>query len=88
MFAAMINTDYAKKEIFQKNFMRSWRRLLKSHAETEHIKHFNKCDFSRIAQHLEEQARPPRTYPRPVPHLPPPSRSRGACPALTPLSRT
>ena len=56
MFAAMINTDYAKKEIFQKNFMKSWRRLLKSHTETEHIKYFNKCDFSRIAEYLDEQS--------------------------------
>jgi len=55
MFAAMKNTDYATKEIFQKNFMKSWRRLLKGHKETEHIKYFNKCNFTRMADHLAEQ---------------------------------
>lgn len=29
MFAAMINTDYAKKQIFRTNFMASWKPLLK-----------------------------------------------------------
>ena len=29
MFAAMISTDYAKKDAFRKNFMASWRPLLK-----------------------------------------------------------
>ena len=40
MFAAMLKTDYAQKEVFQKNFMKDWRRLLKKHKETEHIKEF------------------------------------------------
>ena len=36
--------------------MKSWRRVLKGHAETEHIKYFNKCNFTKMADHLAEQA--------------------------------
>jgi len=56
MFAAMKNTDYAKKEIFQKNFMKDFRRLLKKHTATEHVKYFNKCNFTKMADHLAAQA--------------------------------
>ena len=30
--------------------------MLKGHAETEHIKYFNKCNFTKMADHLAEQA--------------------------------
>tara|TARA_B110001452_G_scaffold42271_1_gene32427 strand:+ start:859 stop:2181 length:1323 start_codon:yes stop_codon:yes gene_type:complete len=51
MFAAMKDTDYGKNPVFQKNFMKDWRRLLKKH-ELGRIKEFEKCNFVAMAEHL------------------------------------
>jgi len=56
MFAAMKDTDYGKNPIFQKNFMDSWRPLLKKTPEGKPIKDLSKCDFSRIADYLADAA--------------------------------
>lgn len=53
MYAAMLGTDYAKKPVFNKNFMASWRPLLKKTPEAKVVKDLTKCDFSRIISHLE-----------------------------------
>ncbi|KAL1529831.1 hypothetical protein AB1Y20_000763 [Prymnesium parvum] len=53
MFAAMISTDYAKKEVFRRNFMESWKPLLKTTGLHKKITDLSKCDFSAIVAHLE-----------------------------------
>jgi len=56
MYAAMIHTDYATKEIFRKNFMLSWRPLLKKTEEGKKVRDLSKCDFAAIVDHLERQS--------------------------------
>ena len=54
MYAAMLSTSYATEVAFQKNFMESWRPLLKATDAAKHVKKLDKCDFSAIAAHLAE----------------------------------
>ena len=50
MYAAMVNTDYASKETFIKNFWREFKGLLGSgHA----IKDLKKCNFQPIVDRIE-----------------------------------
>ncbi len=49
MFASMLSTTYAAEDVFKKNFMESWRPLLKKTEEAKKVKHLEKCDFSAIA---------------------------------------
>ena len=52
MYAAMINTDYATKETFLKNFWREFKQLLgKDHP----IKELKKCDFNPIVKWIEAE---------------------------------
>jgi DNA topoisomerase-1 len=54
MFAAMLGTDYAKKDIFKANMMADWRPLLRKTDEGKQVKDLAKCDFSAIVDHLAE----------------------------------
>ena len=55
MYAAMLTTDYVKKEAFQRNFMASWRPLLKKSEAGKPVKDLALCDFTAIAAHLDAQ---------------------------------
>lgn len=49
MYAAMLETEYIKKDIFRKNFWDGFRRVLgKKHV----IQSLDKCDFTNIHEHL------------------------------------
>lgn len=63
-FGAMINTDHAKKEVFQKNFFNDFLKVLKETGkpavdkktkEPIEIKEFAKCDFTNMFNYFEKQ---------------------------------
>jgi len=60
MYAAMLSTEYVtnaeKGAVFNKNFMESWRPLLKKTEEGKEVKELALCDFSKIKEHLDEIA--------------------------------
>jgi DNA topoisomerase-1 len=60
MYAAMLSTEYVtnaeKGAVFNKNFMESWRPLLKKTEEGKEVKDLALCDFSKIKEHLDEIA--------------------------------
>jgi DNA topoisomerase-1 len=63
-FGAMINTDHAKKDVFQKNFFTDFLKVLKETGkpaidkktkEPIEIKEFAKCDFNNMFSYFEKQ---------------------------------
>jgi len=54
-YARMLDHDYTKKDIFNKNFMKDWRKTM-TPAEKEKITDLTKCDFSRIHKHYLEES--------------------------------
>ena len=60
MYAAMLSTEYVtnaeKGAVFNKNFMESWRPLLKKTEEGKEVKDLALCDFTKIKEHLDEIA--------------------------------
>lgn len=50
----MIDTDYAAKPVFVKNFWTSFQGVLKP-ASRSRLQEFAKCDFSNIAKHLKDE---------------------------------
>ena len=54
-FAVMKDTDYAQKDVFVKNFMEGFKKVLRN-GPNKHIKDFSKCDFTKMYMwHLEER---------------------------------
>jgi DNA topoisomerase-1 len=52
-YASMLNTEYIKKKIFNKNFFKDWRDSM-STLERSIVTNLDKCDFSKIADYLQE----------------------------------
>lgn len=51
-YASMLDTDYVRHPTFNRNFFADFRRLLgRGHV----VKQLDRCDFSRIAQHLQQR---------------------------------
>lgn len=54
-FAAKLETDYADKQTFRKNFFDDFRATLKGTPAYKVIKSLDKCDFQRIKAHLDRK---------------------------------
>src|SRR3954470_164900 len=54
-YARMLDHDYTKKAIFNKNFFKDWTKNM-TPAEKEKITELGKCDFSRIQRHYLEES--------------------------------
>merc|ERR1712029_1045554 len=52
-YGRMLDHDYTTKEVFNKNFMKDWRKTMTSE-EKERIRDFSKCDFSEINEHFKK----------------------------------
>lgn len=52
-YAKMLDHDYTKKEIFNKNFMNDWRDIM-TQEEKSIIKDLKLCDFSYMAKYYTE----------------------------------
>merc|ERR1712115_350704 len=51
-YGKMIDHDYTTKEVFNKNFMKDWRKVM-TNEEREVIRDLTKCDFTEIDQHFK-----------------------------------
>ncbi|CAG8549043.1 10226_t:CDS:10 [Paraglomus brasilianum] len=54
-YAAMLDTDYVKKEKFRANFFRDWLAVLKNSKENPKIESLEKCDFTPIYEYLQRE---------------------------------
>lgn len=52
-YGRMLDHDYTTKEVFNKNFMRDWRKYMTEY-EREKIRDLSKCDFSEINEHFKK----------------------------------
>jgi len=52
-YGKMIEHDYTTKEVFNKNFMKDWRRVMND-KEKEIIRDLQKCDFTAINEHFKK----------------------------------
>jgi len=52
-YGRMLDHDYTTKEVFNKNFMRDWRKYMTEY-EKEKIRDLSKCDFSEINEHFKK----------------------------------
>ena len=60
MYASMLETAYAKEPVFQKNFMESWRPLLKKTEAGRAVKKLELCEFSTIKVGYDRASHPER----------------------------
>ncbi|KNC98988.1 DNA topoisomerase 1 [Spizellomyces punctatus DAOM BR117] len=54
-FAGVLGTDWGDNPIFQKNFFADFLTILKRQKKASPIKEFSECDFSPIAEHLQQE---------------------------------
>merc|ERR1712088_1243991 len=52
-YGRMLDHDYTTKEVFNKNFMKDWRKVM-TDKEKEIIRDLSKCDFSEIDAHFKK----------------------------------
>ncbi|ODV62487.1 DNA topoisomerase 1 ASCRUDRAFT_32944 [Ascoidea rubescens DSM 1968] len=70
-FAALIETEYGKNPIFQKNFFRDFKDLIKKHNSKNpddkiSIESFDKCDFTKIFNYFEAEKERKKALPNSV----------------------
>ena len=54
-YAKYVGSEYVNNPIFRKNFFKDWQEVLKKDkADGKKIKSLEKCDFSKIKDHLDE----------------------------------
>jgi len=51
-YGRMLDHDYTTKEVFNKNFMKDWRKVM-TDKEKEIIRDLSKCDFSEMNEHFK-----------------------------------
>merc|ERR1712045_500882 len=51
-YGRMLDHDYTTKEVFNKNFMKDWRKIM-TDKEKEILRDLSKCDFSEINEHFK-----------------------------------
>ena len=51
-YGRMLDHDYTTKEVFNKNFMKDWRKIM-TEKEKEIIRDLSKCDFSEMNEHFK-----------------------------------
>lgn len=54
-YAKMLNHDYTTMDVFNKNFLKDWRKVM-TPKEQEHIKDLKKCDFRPMNTYFTEKS--------------------------------
>lgn len=62
-YAAKLDTDYVKKEMFRQNFFEDFRETLRGSPAAKVVKKLDLCDFSHIYQHLEKKKQEKKDVP-------------------------
>jgi len=53
-YARMLDHDYTTKEVFNRNFLKDWRKTM-TNEERETITHLKKCDFTKMAKWFKDK---------------------------------